>query len=131
MNHTGTQEDLKKAMDEILRNSFKPEFLNRIDESIIFEALSKEHLAEIVKLQTDYLDRRLAAKDIGLEITDEAEHLIAKTGYDPRFGARPLKRQIQKLIENPLAEYIISGRILPKHTVKVDADNDEIVFTVS
>ncbi|MGM0608369.1 MAG: ATP-dependent chaperone ClpB [Candidatus Muiribacteriota bacterium] len=130
INFEGSRKELVSQMNSILLKYFRPEFLNRIDENIVFESLTQKHLAKIVEIQTKYLSDRLKEKDIDVEITKEAEELLAKKGFDPQFGARPLKRVIQRTIENELAQLIISGKILPKNTVKINAADDEIVFEV-
>jgi ATP-dependent Clp protease ATP-binding subunit ClpB len=130
MNHNGSKKELESKIDVILKNYFKPEFLNRIDEVIVFNSLTKEHLVKIVDIQIERLVERLKEKEIFIEITDKAKEFLAQVGYDPRFGARPLKRKIQQLIENKLAELIIAGKIMPKNKVKIDERNSEIVIEV-
>ena len=98
-----------RSADE-LRDRFRPEFLNRIDEVVTFEQLTREQLAEIVELQLGRLRERLAERRIELEVTDAAKELIAEAGWDPAYGARPLKRAIQRLLENPLARELLEGR---------------------
>ncbi|NJD27106.1 MAG: ATP-dependent chaperone ClpB [Chloroflexi bacterium] len=115
-------EAMKRQVTEALRLQFRPEFLNRIDEVIVFHALTDADLAAIVDLLLADLQRRLAAQDLGLELTPAARSLIAREGTDPTFGARPLKRTIQRLVENALARALIEGRFKPGQTVKVDAD---------
>jgi len=130
MNNQGSLSDIEKDIDEVLYNYFKPEFLNRIDERIIFDRLSKENISKIVKIQINILASRLLEKEIELEITQKAEEFIVNKGYDPVFGARPLKRVIQKKIENPLAEIIIAGKILPGQKISIDEKNADIIFEV-
>jgi hypothetical protein len=110
---------------------FRPEFLNRVDEVIVFHALTDADLAAIVGLLLADLQRRLATQDVSLELTPAARSLIAREGTDPTFGARPLKRTIQRLVENPLARALIEGRFKPGQTVAVDADalGSTLVFT--
>jgi ATP-dependent Clp protease ATP-binding subunit ClpB len=111
-----------------MRDVFRPEFLNRIDEIVEFHALSREQLAEIVELQLRLLRGRLAARGIGLELTDEAKEALAEEGWDPAYGARPLKRAIQRLVENPLALRLLEGEFREGDTVRVDARDGELVF---
>jgi ATP-dependent Clp protease ATP-binding subunit ClpB len=111
-----------------LRDRFRPEFLNRVDEVVTFEALTKEQLADIVELQLARLRDRLAERRIELEVTDEAKELLAEEGWDPAYGARPLKRAIQRLVENPLALELLEGRFGEGDVVRVDADDAELVF---
>jgi ATP-dependent Clp protease ATP-binding subunit ClpB len=112
-----------------LRDFFRPEFLNRIDEIVEFHALSKEQLAEIVELQLRRLRDRLAERGLGIELTDAAKEQLVEAGWDPTYGARPLKRAIQRLIENPLALRLLEGDFGEGDTVRVDAQGGELVFT--
>jgi ATP-dependent Clp protease ATP-binding subunit ClpB len=114
---------------EQMREFFRPEFLNRIDEIVEFKRLTKEQLAEIVDLQLTRLRARLAERGIELELTDDAKAALAEAGWDPTFGARPLKRAIQRLVENPLALRLLEGEFADGDTVRVDAQNGDIVFT--
>jgi ATP-dependent Clp protease ATP-binding subunit ClpB len=107
---------------------FRPEFLNRIDEVVEFHALSKEQLAVIVDLQLRRLRERLAERGIGLELTDAAKEQLVEAGWDPTYGARPLKRAIQRLVENPLALRLLEGDVVEGDTVRVDAQNGKLVF---
>src|SRR2546422_849056 len=111
-----------------LRNTLRPEFLNRIDEIVIFTPLGREEIERIVDIQLEHLRRRLAAKRIGLEVTDAAKAVLAREGYDPTFGARPLKRTIQRLIQDPLALKLLEHEFREGDTVTVDAHGDELVF---
>jgi ATP-dependent Clp protease ATP-binding subunit ClpB len=111
-----------------LRDRFRPEFLNRVDEVVSFEALTKEQLADIVELQLARLRKRLAERRIQLEVTDDAKELLAEEGWDPAYGARPLKRAIQRLVENPLALELLEGRFAEGDAVRVDARDGELVF---
>jgi ATP-dependent Clp protease ATP-binding subunit ClpB len=119
---------MEDQINDLLRRSFKPEFLNRIDETIIFDNLSDDEIAEIVTIQVERLKKRLEDRKLTLELTDKARHLIVTKGYDPAYGARPLKRAIQKYIENPLAMEILKGVYPENSMVTVDADGDQIVF---
>ncbi len=111
-----------------LRDRFRPEFLNRVDEVVVFEALSREQLSEIVELQLARLRERLAERRIELDVTDAAKELLAEEGWDPAYGARPLKRAIQRLVENPLALRLLEGDFAEGEVVRVDADDGELVF---
>ena len=111
-----------------LRDRFRPEFLNRVDEVVSFEALTREQLAEIVELQLARLRERLAERRIELEVTDAAKELLAEEGWDPAYGARPLKRAIQRLVENPLALELLEGRFAEGDAVRVDAREGELTF---
>ncbi len=113
---------------EQMRELFRPEFLNRIDEIVEFRALSKEQLAEIVELQLARLRTRLADRGIELELTDDAKQVLADAGWDPTYGARPLKRAIQRMVENPLALRLLEGEFADGAVVRVDAHGDELVF---
>ena len=113
---------------EAMKDQFRPEFLNRIDEIIEFHALSKEHIGEIVELQLARLRARLAERGIELELSDEARELIAETGWDPAYGARPLKRALQQLVENPLAQRLLAGELADGGRVLVSAEGGELVF---
>jgi ATP-dependent Clp protease ATP-binding subunit ClpB len=125
-------ERMKDAALEEMRNYFRPEFLNRVDEIIVFHALSEEHLKEIVEIQLDRLRRRLAERHIKLELTDAARTRLVRAGYDPNYGARPLKRAIQREIETPLGRRILKGEISDGQTVLVDFDQagGRLNFTV-
>jgi ATP-dependent Clp protease ATP-binding subunit ClpB len=113
---------------EALRDVFRPEFLNRIDEVVEFHPLSKEQLAEVVELQLRRLRERLAMRGLDLELTDEAKEQLVEAGWDPTYGARPLKRAIQRLIENPLALRLLEGEFGEGDRVRVDVDGGELVF---
>jgi ATP-dependent Clp protease ATP-binding subunit ClpB len=113
----------------ILRDYFKPEFLNRIDDIVVFTQLSKEEIAKIIEVQLEKLRKNLAERGIQIVLDDSAKELLVKEGYDPTFGARPLKRAIQSLVQNPLAVKLLKGEILSGQTVKVSAEGDELKFT--
>ncbi len=113
---------MKDAVLDEMRQHFRPEFLNRVDEIIVFHALSEEHLKQIVEIQLKRLRERLAERHITLELTDAAKTHLVHTGYDPAYGARPLKRAIQKEIENPLGRLLLEGKVRDGQTVKVDYD---------
>ncbi|MGD9180855.1 MAG: ATP-dependent chaperone ClpB [Desulfobacterales bacterium] len=126
----GTTErtEMENRVTEALRASFKPEFLNRIDEIIIFQSLTVDDILKIVDIQIDKLGRRLADKNIELILSDGSKDLIAEKGYDPVYGARPLKRVIQQFIENPLSLEILEGKIPDGTRVSAEAERDKIVF---
>ena len=117
-------ERMKEAVLDEMRQHFRPEFLNRVDEIIVFHALSEEHLKQIVDIQLGRLRARLADRHITLQLTDAARQALVRTGYDPTYGARPLKRAIQKKIENPLGRLLLKGDIRDGQTVVVDTDGD-------
>jgi ATP-dependent Clp protease ATP-binding subunit ClpB len=114
---------------DAMRERFRPEFLNRIDEIVVFEALTREQLADIVELQLARLRERLAERGLSLELTDAAKEVVTEAGWDPSYGARPLKRALQRLVENPLALRLLEGDFVEDDTVRVDAQNGELVFT--
>ena len=124
----GNRAEMEKRVTEALRAHFKPEFLNRIDETIIFQNLAPEQIIEIVRIQVDRLRARLASKNIELTLPDEALSLIAEKGYDPIYGARPLKRIIQQFIENPLSLEILKGNIAEGDRVSAEIRQKQIVF---
>lgn len=131
INSLGSQADFEATKDkvmEVLRTRFKPEFLNRIDETIFFKALTLPQLSAIVDIQTDYLRRLLKEQEIDLEITEEAKEFLATRGFNPVYGARPLKRVIRQMVENPLSKQILSQKFLRGDKLVIDVDNDEIVF---
>jgi ATP-dependent Clp protease ATP-binding subunit ClpB len=111
-----------------LRDRFRPEFLNRVDEVVVFEALTREQIADIVELQLERLRERLAERKLTLELTDAAKELLAEEGWDPAYGARPLKRAIQRRLENALARELLEGRFGEGDTVRVDAADGELTF---
>src|SRR5262249_26850553 len=115
-------ERMKDAVLEELRREFRPEFLNRVDEIIVFHALSEEHLKQIVEIQLHRLRQRLEERHIALQLTDAARELIVRTGYDPSYGARPLKRALQKRIETPLGRLLMQGAVRDGQTVRIDVD---------
>lgn len=110
-----------------LRRSFRPEFLNRLDETIFFRPLTKDNLKGIIDIMLDSLKKRLADKSINLSVTDAAKELIIDRGFDPVYGARPLRRYLQSSLETLVAKKIISGDIAEDYTITVDAENGELV----
>ena len=115
-------QDIKDAVWDELKSHFRPEFLNRIDETVVFHALDAEHIARIADIQLKILAARLAKMDLGLSVSSAALAELAKVGFDPVFGARPLKRAIQQRIENPLSKLLLEGKFLPKDTIAVNVD---------
>jgi ATP-dependent Clp protease ATP-binding subunit ClpB len=119
---------IKEAVMGEVRSHFRPEFINRIDEIVVFHALAAEHIRSIAKIQLRRLEQRLAERDLVLTVTDRAVDELAKVGFDPVFGARPLKRAIQQHLENPISRSILEGRYAPKDVVPVDHDGGRFVF---
>lgn len=122
------REARQTVIGNILRQAFRPEFLNRLDETIIFDPLSSEELRAIVEIQLRDFEKRLHERELGFIVTDAAKDALAKLGYDPTYGARPLKRAIQRHLENPLAEELLAGNFLPGDTIEVDAIDGKIGF---
>ena len=119
---------IKLAVMAEVKTYFRPEFINRIDEIVVFHALDEKHIAGIARIQLQYLEKRLARLEMGLEVTDAALAELASAGFDPVFGARPLKRAIQERIENPLAKAILEGQFAAKDRIRVDAEAGRISF---
>ncbi|KPK17098.1 MAG: Clp protease ClpB [Myxococcales bacterium SG8_38] len=119
---------IRKSVMEDLRDAFRPEFLNRLDETIIFHRLDRAQLRQIVEVQLRNFEKRLADRELRLEITEAAKDFLANVGYDPTYGARPLKRAIQRYLENGLAEDILAGRFTTGDTIRVDVGEGELVF---
>jgi len=128
--HDAEQWEIEARLKDALKQTFRPEFLNRIDETVVFHSLSKEHLAAIAEIQIADLGKRLAERKISLEVTGAAKLLIGELGYDPTFGARPMKRLIQQELENPLATKILTGQVEAGQKVTVDAQAKGFVFRV-
>jgi len=123
------QKLLEERVMETVKSSFRPEFLNRIDEIIIYKSLTLEHIKEIVDIQIGHLRKRLEDKRLDIELSDKAKETLAQQGYDPVYGARPLKRTIQKLIQNPLATKLLKGEFKEGDNIIVDVDkNNEFTF---
>ena len=120
-----------EKIEKALRSTFRPEFLNRIDEIIMFSALTDDQMLMIVDLQMKEIEKRLDEQGLKVEVTDKARTWIAKEGFDPNFGARPLKRILQKHVESPLSMNLLAGLYKHGDTVKVDLDTDgkQLVFT--
>ncbi len=119
-----SHEDLKLALQERLTEHFRPEFINRIDETLVFRALQREQIHEIVRIQVERLKERLAERNLALELSDEAVEFIGNAGYDPDYGARPLRRVLRNDLENPLAQALLEGKFLPGQTVQVDCGKE-------
>ena len=124
---------MKSAVMEVVGRYFRPEFINRIDDTVVFHPLGSEQIRGIADIQIELLRRRLAGRELGLEVTDRAIEQLARAGFDPVFGARPLKRAIQHRIENPLAQQILAGKFVAGDTVLIDSagaqDDEELVFS--
>ena len=119
-------EEIKKVIKEDLRKHFKPEFLNRIDDQIVFESLTKEELQKIVELQVEVLNRRVSEQSIKLEVSKEALNWIVNKSYEPTYGARPIKRAIQQELETPIAKAILKGNYQKNSIIKVYLSNDKL-----
>ena len=119
-----SHEDLKLALQEQLTERFRPEFINRIDEVLVFRALQREQIHAIVRIQVERLRRRLAERNLTLELSDEAVEFIGNAGYDPDYGARPLRRVLRNDLENPLAQALLEGKFLPGQTIRVDCGKE-------
>jgi ATP-dependent Clp protease ATP-binding subunit ClpB len=124
----GDREGQRAAVMDALTTHFRPEFINRVDEVVIFEPLARDQIAGITEIQLGRLRQRLAERDLGLELSTEAMDKLIAVGYDPVYGARPLKRAIQRWIENPLAQLILSGGFMPGTSIRGTVQNEEIVF---
>ncbi|HBB89019.1 MAG TPA: ATP-dependent chaperone ClpB [Blastocatellia bacterium] len=124
----GDETQVRETVLQELQDHFKPEFLNRIDDIVIFHQLSREQIVKIIDVQLERLRKSLSERGIQLVLDDSARQLLAREGYDPTYGARPLKRAIQTLIQNPLAVKLLNGEVLPGQVVKVSAEDDKMVF---
>ncbi|MCB1976515.1 MAG: ATP-dependent chaperone ClpB [Nitrosomonas sp.] len=127
--HGQDYRSVKEAVMDEVKRYFRPEFINRIDEVVVFHALDQRHIKSIAQIQLQYLEKRLVALDMNLRVSDAALAALSQVGFDPVFGARPLKRAIQAQIENPLAKEILEGHFAAKDTILVDYDNDQIRFS--
>ncbi|MBU1627114.1 AAA family ATPase, partial [bacterium] len=119
-----TRDDIMK----ILRNHFRPEFLNRVDETIIFHSLSEDHIRDIVDIQLVHIEKLLEQRKLSIELTDNAKDFLVKVGYDPAYGARPLKRAIQKYLLNPLSVKVLEGQFVEGDKIIVDSDDEQLSF---
>jgi ATP-dependent Clp protease ATP-binding subunit ClpB len=122
-------EQMKTAVMEVVGQHFRPEFVNRLDEIVVFHPLGKEQIRAITDIQIDYLRQRLADRDLALEVSTAALDQLGEAGFDPVYGARPLKRAIQQQLENPLAQEILAGKYLPGDTISVDLQDGQLVFS--
>ena len=127
-NPSGNFDDTKEKVMAVMRERFKPEFLNRVDETIFFKALTMQQLASIVDIQMDHLKKLLAEHDITFEITDDAKEFLARRGFNPVYGARPLKRVIMQLVENPLSKLLLAQKFIDGDHIKIDLKDDELTF---
>lgn len=127
--HEHTYEQMKASVMDVLQQHFRPEFLNRVDETVVFHPLAKKHIKNIAGIQMQRLHQRLAEKGYQMELTDAALEHLAAAGFDPVFGARPLKRAIQHELENPLAQRMLAGELLPGRLIKVDCVDQDLVIT--
>ena len=128
LEHGGDPSGLREQMTRELRSHFRPEFLNRIDEVLIFHKLERDQLVKIVDIQLARLAARLRDQEIAIDVTPEAKELVCESGYDPAFGARPLKRAVIQMLETPLSRKLIAGEILPGETIRVGAKDGQLVF---
>jgi ATP-dependent Clp protease ATP-binding subunit ClpB len=119
---------MKAAVMGVVQAHFRPEFINRLDELVVFRPLEKNQIRAIAKIQLAYLEKRLAERDLKLDVGDNALALLGNVGFDPVYGARPLKRAIQQQLENPLAREILEGRFAPGTTIHVDAEGGRLAF---
>jgi ATP-dependent Clp protease ATP-binding subunit ClpB len=124
-----TYEQMKAEVMEVLGRHFRPEFINRVDDTVVFHPLGEAEIRSIAQFQLQLLFKRLEEKDFEIEVDDDALAHLARTGFDPVFGARPLKRAIQHELENPLAQKILSGEIQPAKPIKVSVENEALVIS--
>jgi ATP-dependent Clp protease ATP-binding subunit ClpB len=120
---------MKSELMDVVATHFRPEFVNRIDDVVVFHPLEAEHIRRIVDIQLRYLHKRLGEREISLELDESARDRLAEAGFDPVYGARPLKRAIQQQLENPLAQQILGGEFGPGDTIFVSAGEGELTFT--
>ena len=125
---SGVDEGIREQIEEVLATTFKPEFLNRIDDVVIFHRLSREDIARIVELQVELLTRRVGERGVEIELTDDARTLLGNLGYDPTYGARPLRRVIQRELIDKLALKLLEGEFAEGDAVRVDAEDGELKF---
>ena len=123
-------ERMKSAVMDVVGTHFRPEFINRIDEAVVFHPLGREQIRSITAIQIDYLRKRLTERELGLKLSEAALDKLGEAGFDPVYGARPLKRAIQQQLENPLAQEILAGRFHPGHVIEVDVEADQLLFRV-
>jgi ATP-dependent Clp protease ATP-binding subunit ClpB len=128
MSGSTSYEQIKTAVMELVKQHFRPEFINRIDDSVVFHALSKEQIAQIALIQISFLEKRLAAQNIILKLSPETIRHLAELGFDPVYGARPLKRVVQQELENPLAQSLLNGKFKSGDTINVSWQQDQLLF---
>ncbi|HBY55821.1 MAG TPA: hypothetical protein DEG23_03295, partial [Coxiellaceae bacterium] len=121
---------IKKAVMEAVSKHFRPEFINRVDDIVVFHGLDSKQIHKIANIQIERLQKRLAERDLQIEVSDKALDYLAEAGFDPVYGARPLKRAIQQYLENPLAQDILQGKFKPKDKIFVDYNGKELKFTL-
>jgi len=122
------EEVMREKVTTLLRTTFRPEFLNRVDESVIFHRLALPQIKQIVGIQLRSLERRLASRKLTLDVTDRAKEYLAREGFDPIYGARPLKRAIQRLVQDPLARRVLEGEFTEGDGIRVDVTGGEIAL---
>lgn len=120
---------MKAAVMGVVQAHFRPEFINRLDDIVVFHPLDKAQIKQIARIQMSGLERRLAERGLKLEVSDKAFELLGNVGFDPVYGARPLRRAIQAQLENPLASRILSGEFVSGDTIQVDAQGGQLVFS--
>jgi len=120
---------MRDAVLDVVAQHFRPEFINRVDETVVFHPLLKDQIRGIAGIQLQQLRARLQERQLGLEVSDAAMDNLVDAGFDPVYGARPLKRAIQQKIENPLAQDILAGRFVPEQVIKADMDGETLVFS--
>jgi ATP-dependent Clp protease ATP-binding subunit ClpA len=119
---------MREDIEGALKKTFRPEFLNRIDEVIVFQRLSKEDMKRIVDLQVEDIRQRMLEQRVDVQLSEAARDWLAEKGYDPSFGARPLRRTLQRLVESPLSKKVIRGELKAGEHLQIDLENDELVF---
>ncbi|HIP53666.1 MAG TPA: AAA family ATPase, partial [Chromatiales bacterium] len=129
MARSGDYEAMKTAVMEVVGQHFRPEFINRVDETVVFHPLGREQIRKITGIQIGYLRQRLQERDMGLDVSEAALDLLGEAGFDPVYGARPLKRAIQHQLENPLAQQILAGKFVPGDVIRVDVAGDGLTFS--
>jgi ATP-dependent Clp protease ATP-binding subunit ClpB len=122
------EQEIRDKVTDLLKTAFRPEFLNRVDEVVIFRRLSIAEITRIVAIQLRYLQRRLLARKLDLRVTERAQAYLAREGFDPVYGARPLKRSIQRLIQDPLARRLLEGELQEGDRVEADLEGGEVIF---
>ena len=119
---------MKQVVMDIVAQNFRPEFINRVDETVVFHPLAKEQIRDIAKIQLQHLSMRLQDRDFTMQISDSAIDVLGEAGFDPVYGARPLKRAIQQYLENPLAQMILRGDYMPGDVINITANNSALEF---